>query len=87
MSYDLTELDRLGQLKEQLEEQLADVKTRLHQEILDATAAGTTQKRLAEGARYQRDAIYRIWVRHGLATPAPAPHRVKRQRRADRVPA
>ena len=67
MSYDLTNLERLGRRVERLRTELAELLPQVRAEIAAATAAGVRQVDVAKAAHYTRDAVYKIGLRPGGA--------------------
>ena len=65
MSYDLTNLKRLGRRVEQLRTELAELLPQVRAEVAAAINAGERQVDIARAARYTRDAVYKIGQRPG----------------------
>lgn len=65
MSYDLTNLDRLGRRVDKLRAELAELLPQVRAEVKAALDAGVRQVDVARAARYTRDAVYKIGQRPG----------------------
>jgi len=65
MSYDLTNLEKLGRRVEKLRAELAELLPQVRAEVQAAIDAGARQVDVAHAARYTRDAVYKIGRRPG----------------------
>lgn len=63
MSYDLSNLEKLGRRVEKLRAELAELMPQVRAEVVAALDAGARQVDVAHAARYTRDAIYKIGLR------------------------
>lgn len=63
MSYDLSNLERLGRRAEKARTELAELLPQIRAEVIAALDAGERQVDVAKAARYTRDAIYKIGMR------------------------